>query len=29
MNNMCSKNKKIFIYLVLFFKNIVIEYKSC
>ena len=24
---MCSKNKKIFIYLVLFFKNIVIEIK--
>ena len=24
-----GKNKKIFIYLVLFFKNIVIEYKSC
>ena len=24
-----SKNEKIFIYLVLFFKNIVIEYKSC
>ena len=24
-----GKNEKIFIYLVLFFKNIVIEYKSC
>ena len=29
LNNLCSKNEKIFIYLVLFFKNIVIEYKSC